>query len=74
MDMVEGFMRMDKLEHWPILKQFQAVFNEPFVASTYTDQCCHWLKASQDAHDEALAGGRTVRGLWGPFARQVPLK
>jgi hypothetical protein len=73
-NMVEGFIEMDKLVNLPVSEQFQEVFNEPFVASTYADQCHWWLRASQDAHDEALAGQCSARGLWGMFTRRVLLK
>ncbi|KAF8230268.1 hypothetical protein L208DRAFT_125311 [Tricholoma matsutake] len=73
-DMVEGFVRMDKLEHLPVQQRFQEVFNEPFVASTYMDQRRHWLRASQEAQDHALAGHCSACGLWGVFAHQVWLK
>lgn len=73
-DMVEGFVRMDKLEHLPVRQQFQEVFNELFVASTYMDQRRRWLRASQEARDHALAGHRSACGLWGVFAYQVWLK
>jgi phosphotransferase system IIB component len=73
-DMVHGFRRMDNLIGMTVQERFEDVFGEPYVRSTYADQRRRWLLASEKQREVALAGNRTVTGLWSMFARGVPLR
>ncbi|KAF8224913.1 hypothetical protein L208DRAFT_1308463 [Tricholoma matsutake] len=73
-DMDRKFKEIDKLLGMSLQECFEMVFQEPFVPTTYHDQCQRWTKATDQQRHTALAAGRTPAGHWEVFAQGVPLK
>jgi hypothetical protein len=44
--MGNGFAKIDALQGLPLREHFEAVFNKPFVSTTYHDQHRYWVKAT----------------------------
>lgn len=75
-DMQKGFLAMDSLElkRLPVAKRLEKVFGWAVPSRTFYDQRERWLSATGKEREDALAAGRSERGLWSVFASIIPLK
>ena len=55
-------------------EQLEYVFGRKVKLAMYYNAHTRWKPASENHHEEAVAGGRTPAGRWSVFACQYPLK